>query len=232
MGSLATSKIKDKFGNLLHVEGGLTSSTIAVEDGDGTDSALKLSTSTVEVNGTLNFTSTPSTGSSDNKALLINSSDNVVTRDLGTSAFQPDFGRLIGRPASNLTLTTSHADVTFASIDNTGASNSYQFGTTGDYNTGTNGITEIVSAGVYRISVSLEVVCASGSNQVEVKIDVGGSALCTHLSEDINGRTSMVSFFYTKRLAASDQVKVTAKKTQDIATTITAGSSIEILRLV
>ena len=42
----------------------------------------------------------------------------------------------------------------------------------------------------------------------------------------------MVSFFYTKRLAASDQVKVTAKKTQDIATTITAGSSIEILSLV
>ena len=40
MSTLSGTKIKDKFGNLLHVEGGLTSSTKNVEDGTGDASAL------------------------------------------------------------------------------------------------------------------------------------------------------------------------------------------------
>ncbi len=44
MATLSGTKIKDKFGNLLQVDGGITSTTKDVEDGTGDASALKLST--------------------------------------------------------------------------------------------------------------------------------------------------------------------------------------------
>ena len=84
MATLSGEKIKDKFGNLLHVEGGLSSTTKDVEDGTGDASALKLSSDTVEINGALNFTAAPTTDNAESTALLINGSDNVVKRELGT----------------------------------------------------------------------------------------------------------------------------------------------------
>lgn len=92
MATLAGQKIKDKYGNLLHVEGGLTSTLKVVEDGGGNDSSLKLSTSGVEIDGTLSFTTAPTTSSSELTGLFIDSENNVVIRDLDASAFTADSG--------------------------------------------------------------------------------------------------------------------------------------------
>ena len=47
--SLTATKIKDTYGQVLHVDGGVTSTPKTVYDGDGTASALKVSTTAVEV---------------------------------------------------------------------------------------------------------------------------------------------------------------------------------------
>ena len=88
MATLSGNKVKDTYTSLLKLESnGVTSTLKTVEDGGGTDSALKLSTTTVEVDGTLSFTTAPSTDSSELTALLIDSSNNVVKRELTSGAF-------------------------------------------------------------------------------------------------------------------------------------------------
>ena len=88
MATLSGNKVKDTYTSLLKLESnGITSTLKTVEDGAGADSALKLSTDTVEVNGTLSFTTAPSTDSAELTALLIDGSNNVVKRELNTSAF-------------------------------------------------------------------------------------------------------------------------------------------------
>jgi len=88
MGTLSGQRVKDAFGSILKLESGTaTSSTKIIEDGAGNDTALKLSTVKVEVNGTLAFTSAPSTGSTEVEALFLDASNNVIKRNLGTAAF-------------------------------------------------------------------------------------------------------------------------------------------------
>lgn len=88
MATLSGNKVKDTYTSLLKLESnGVTSTLKTIEDGAGTDSALKLSTDTVEVNGTLSFTSAPTTDSSELTALLVDGSNNVVKRELDSSAF-------------------------------------------------------------------------------------------------------------------------------------------------
>ena len=88
MATLSGNKVKDTYTSLLKLESnGLTSTLKTVEDGAGVDSPLKLSTDTVEVDGTLSFTSAPSTDSSELTALLLDSSNNIVKRELDSSAF-------------------------------------------------------------------------------------------------------------------------------------------------
>ena len=48
--SLTATKIKDTYGQVLHVDGGVTSTPKLVYDGDGTATALKVSTTDVQVN--------------------------------------------------------------------------------------------------------------------------------------------------------------------------------------
>jgi hypothetical protein len=88
MGTLSGQRVKDAFGSLLKMESGTaTSTTKIIEDGAGNDTALKLSTVKVEVNGTLAFTSAPSTGSTEVAALFLDASNNIVKRNLGSAAF-------------------------------------------------------------------------------------------------------------------------------------------------
>jgi len=91
MATLSGQKIKEKFGNLLHVEGGITSTTKDVEDGTGDTSALKLSNDTVEIDGDLKFTAAPTTDNSETTALLIDNSTppKTVKRELSSLAVTP-----------------------------------------------------------------------------------------------------------------------------------------------
>ena len=91
MATLSGEKIKDKFGNLLQVEGGIDSSTRTVEDGLARESALKLSTTTVEIDGDLKFTAAPTTDNSETTALLLDNSTppKMVKRELSSLAVTP-----------------------------------------------------------------------------------------------------------------------------------------------
>jgi|TARA_R110000787_G_scaffold182422_1_gene294405 hypothetical protein len=88
MASLSGTKIKDSFNILLKMATSTLSGTKqSVQDGDGNNSALKLSTSDVEVAGALSIVPQPATTSTELTALLIATSGTVVTRELDTSAF-------------------------------------------------------------------------------------------------------------------------------------------------
>ena len=88
MGTLSGQRVKDAFGSLLKLDTGTaTSTTKVIEDGAGNDTALKLSTVKVEVNGTLGFSAAPTTGSTETAALFVDESNNIVRRTLGSAAF-------------------------------------------------------------------------------------------------------------------------------------------------
>ena len=87
MATLSGQKVKDAFPSLLKLETNTATSTPKViEDGNGNDTALKLGTTAVEINGELRFTATPPNAPSELTALLFDGTK-AVTRELGTNAF-------------------------------------------------------------------------------------------------------------------------------------------------
>ena len=86
MASLSGNKIKDTFNLLLKLQSSEASATEqVVEDGAGNDTALKISTDTVETTGSLKISGTPSTSTSNTTALMLDGSGVVVTRNLSTN---------------------------------------------------------------------------------------------------------------------------------------------------
>jgi hypothetical protein len=86
MASLSGNKIKDTYNILLKLESGeASSSEQVVEDGAGNNTALKLSTDTVETTGAFKISGTPSTSTSDVKALMLSTSG-VITANAPLSA--------------------------------------------------------------------------------------------------------------------------------------------------
>ncbi len=86
MGSLSGTKIKDTFGLLLK----LATSTVSaseqvVQDGEGTNTALKLSTDTVESTGDFKCTGAVTTSTTDVEALMLSSTGVFVKRNLSTN---------------------------------------------------------------------------------------------------------------------------------------------------
>ena len=190
MPTLAGQKIKDKYGNLLHVEGGLTSTIKVVEDGAGNDSPLKMSTDTVEVDGTLTFTNAPSTDSSELTALLVDGSNNVVKRELDSSAFSAGSGStfanpmFILRPNGSYSLTTTPATPTQAGLNNNSNSTSHLLNDSSNTHlqtsSTTTGAVTVKAEGLVRIDVNFMFEVSAISN-TSVTINVkekpsGGSA--------------------------------------------------------
>jgi len=82
MATLSGTKVKDQFGNLLQVNGGVDGTLSTVEDGNGNTSALKLSSTEVQLPSTgTKFTGTPSNAASELTMLMVNGSNQVVTRE-------------------------------------------------------------------------------------------------------------------------------------------------------
>ena len=78
MATLSGNKVKDTYSSLLKLSSNSVTTTLKdVEDGSGTTSALKLSTTTVGVDA-LNFSSPPATSDSELTVLLVDGSNNVV----------------------------------------------------------------------------------------------------------------------------------------------------------
>jgi len=232
MSTLSGTKIKDKFGNLLHVEGGVTSTTKNVEDGTGDATALKLSTSTVEVNGTLNFTSAPSTDNSEKTALFINASDNVVKRELGTSAFKAERPRIIARQATDNALTTgTNADLAFAAVDNADANGSFVEDDDSNYRfEGSSTRIVVANPGVYRIDVSLSLIDNTSTPNVTIEVRKNGSEICKAYRSKTAAQDSMASFYYAQKLEAGDYITVNVAVDSG-GTTIEAGSCVELLQI-
>ena len=124
MGSLSGSKIKDTFGLLLK----LATSTVSaseqvVQDGEGNNTALKLSTDTVESTGDFKCTGTMTTSTSDVQAVMLSSTGvfvkrNLSTNPIGTTSVTANSplgatGSTIGvLPASSLTQLTNEQTAT------------------------------------------------------------------------------------------------------------------------
>ncbi len=235
MSTLSGTKIKDKFGNLLHVEGGLTSSTKNVEDGTGDASALKLSTTEVEINGTQSFTAAPATDNSELTALLVNGSNEVVKRELTANAFSTDPivpSRIIARQELDRSLTAGGpaSDMGFAPIDNSNPDGSYQVGSTDPYTFATGSIT-VDEAGVYRIDISFQFDAISvSSTNVTTTVLVNGAAIATALRSKPSTGLGMVSFYYAKYLGAGDVITVTNLSSAGNVV-LKAGSAVEVLKL-
>lgn len=82
MATLAGTKVKDKYGNLLQVDGGVDGTLKTVEGGDGASTALKLSSTEVQLPSTgTKFTGTPPNAASEITMLMVNGSNQVVTRE-------------------------------------------------------------------------------------------------------------------------------------------------------
>ena len=82
MATLSGTKVKDQFGNLIQVDGGVDGTLSTVEDGKGNTSALKLSSTQVELPSTgTKFSGTPPNSTSEITMLMVNPSNQVVTRE-------------------------------------------------------------------------------------------------------------------------------------------------------
>lgn len=235
MSTLSGTKIKDKFGNLLHVEGGLTSSTKNVEDGTGDASALKLSLTAVEINGTQSFTAPPATDNAELTGLLINSSNQVVKRELTSNAFSTDPivpSRIIARQELDRSLAAGGpvSQMGFAPIDNSNPDGSYQVGSTGPITFNTSSI-EVNEAGVYRIDIAFQYDAITVSNtNVTITVLVNGTAIVTALRSKASTGLSMASFYYAKYLAAGDVITATNLSSSGNVV-LKAGSALEVLKI-
>lgn len=110
MATLSGQKVKDAFASLLKLASNTATTTLKnVESGDGVATALQIGTTKVGINGTLEFSTPPATGSTELDVLLLNGSDQVVTRTLNTSAFSG--GALT---TASLPLAVSGSDVRMA----------------------------------------------------------------------------------------------------------------------
>ena len=243
--SLANEKIKDKFGNLLQVEGGLTSTTKDIEDGTGDASALKISTTTVEIDGALNFTAAPTTDNAESTALLIDGSDNVVKRELGTAAFKDEFPRILARAYFNydegeadkgLTASTPYK-IIYAPIDNASEINSFNQDDGGvlTFNSARK-IVNIGEDGVYKISISLFLTdCGNSviSTNITRNPSGGGTGivLCEGIRDKSNATSkSMISFYTTALLGEDDGIEVNIECTSGTAT-LKDGSTLDIEKI-
>lgn len=189
MATLSGNKVKDTYTSLLKLDSnGVTSSLKVVEDGAGTDSALKLSTDTVEVNGTLSFTSAPTTDNNEVTALFVDSNNNVVKRGLGAAAFSAIATQvfanpmMIIRPSASYTLTDSIALPTLSTtIDNSNsASRSHEVNDSSSHlqlSSDISGAVLVTRDGLCKIDVNLilEVTAANTDVTIEVKELTGGS---------------------------------------------------------
>tara|TARA_R110000796_G_scaffold45496_4_gene110046 strand:+ start:1120 stop:1842 length:723 start_codon:yes stop_codon:yes gene_type:complete len=183
MATLAGQKIKDKYGNILQVEGGITAALKDVEDGSGNATALKVSTANVEVDA-LSFASELSVSESELTALLIDDSNNVVKRDLSATAFTGQVfanPRYILRPAL-YTLTSSAVTPTQLGVSNSSNSASHIVNNGGLHfqtsATTANAVT-VVKEGLVKLSVNFVLEVTAGNTDIIIDViekPSGGSA--------------------------------------------------------
>lgn len=221
MATLAGQQVKNKFGNLLHVEGGLTTSLKSVEDGAGNVSPLKISTSSVEITGDLSFESTPSESVSELTAVLLDSNNNIVVRELDSSAFSAGSTQtyanpmFILRPQSIYSLTGTLTTPTIAGVNNNSNSSSYLINDPSNNHFQTSAVTQnamtVVSEGLINIDISFYFEVSTTNTTVEIalyeKPSGGSETLVQSISRDkATTGISVVGFGLVRHVAADTDV--------------------------
>ena len=184
MSTLSGTKIKDKFGNLLHIEGGVDSSTLRnIEDGTGDVTALKVSTTKA------GFSTAPATDDNEGTALLLNTSNEIVKRELGADAFINTSFLTARASAATQSTTSSFAAVALStSFSNTATHRAYRSGDS-VATVASAGTMTIATDGLYEIhsGIQLSGINVSGtSNSIELALTLNGTngtsdALAKHI---------------------------------------------------
>jgi len=234
MATLTGSKVKDTYQSLLKLESGTASSTYkVVEDGQGNDTGLKISTGGVEV-GELKFTTDPTTSSTELTALVYNGTTKTVeTRDLNANAFTGNLSPaiIVGRVESDYTITTSYGNPTLADVDNDSEDGSYQFGSAGDITLDGAEATITVNAdGVYRITLSANTVTTNSNTTLTFKLMKSEGTLLEIAREKATAGTYMDSFDFVQSFRSGDIIEYNYKASGSGAT-LKAKSIFEVQRI-
>ena len=242
MSTLSGQKIKDKFGNLLHVEGGVTSSTKNVEDGTGDATALKLSTTEVEINGTQSFTAAPTTDNSEATGLFINGSNEVVKRELNSIAFSgqvfPEV--LVSSVGTDQVITAgSRTTIVYAAVNNALDGSSFHLydGTQNLVLDEAAGTITSNTRGIVKVSGSFRQLVVNNNTQIKYTLErsTDGGSVWNAYSEltviKATGSPTAVqgnSFFGTFLVEPTYLYRIVIDPTQDI--TMKVGTQIEFNR--
>jgi len=186
MATLSGNKIKDTYTSLLKLDSnGATTTIKAVEDGAGTDTALSLSTDTVQVDK-LKFTAAPNTDNSELTALFVDGNNEVVKREVTTTAFATNVAPLqevtVGITESDIVLSGTFQTLGFSAADNATENTSYHFGNSpADFTfTPANGTTENRTEVAFPVRVSITATLQVGSPNSEISYklqrNTGGGA--------------------------------------------------------
>jgi len=212
MATLTGNKVKDTYQSLLKLETGTASSTYkVVEDGQGNDTGLKISTTGIEVS-TLKFTADPSTSASELTALVYDGTTKTVkVRDLSASAFSGGLSSaiLVGRVSTDFTIETNYSEPVLAAVDNGNADNSYQFGPTGDLQINPDsGTITVNTAGVYRVNFSAHTVTTNANRTITFKLLKDATTLLEVVRPKSATGSHMDSFEYVEFFEAGMVIKM------------------------
>jgi len=228
MATLTGKKVKNSYQSLLKLStAGATSTIKSVEDGLGVATALKVSTTTVEVNS-LKISTTPTVSSSELTVLVYDdSTDEVKTRDLNSSAFSgasiqtfanPMF---VLRPNGVYNLTTSAATPTQAAVSNGSNSSSHLVNDSSNTHfqtsSTTTGAITVEAAGLVKIDVNFILEISSGNTDVVINVmekPSGGSAATIQsiTREHVGAGNTAIGFSIVRHAAADTDLYYTIKK--------------------
>jgi hypothetical protein len=174
MATLLGNKIKDTYTSLLKLDSnGATTTIKAVEDGAGTDTALSLSTDTVQVDK-LKFTAAPDTAAAELTALFIDGNNEVVKRELTTTAFATNVAPLqevvVGVTEADIVLSDTFKTAVYNLADNNTENTSYHFGNSPEelLFTPANGTIENRGESAFPVRVSITSTINVGSPNSEI----------------------------------------------------------------
>lgn len=214
MATLTGSKVKDTYQSLLKLETGTASSTYkVVEDGQGNDTGLKVSTAGVEVEA-LKFTTDPASSSSELTALVYDgSTKEVKVRDLSSNAFSGGLtpATVYARVTTAFTIETGYNTPTISAHDNDSATGSYVFGG-GDLSLDeSNKRITVNTAGVYRMILAAHVVTANASRDITYKL-VSDSTTLMEIERTKATADQYYDYFeYVSYFASGVQLKIEYK---------------------
>tara|TARA_R100000951_G_scaffold60223_2_gene50629 strand:- start:2254 stop:2958 length:705 start_codon:yes stop_codon:yes gene_type:complete len=214
MATLTGNKVKDTYQSLLKLETGTASSSYKViEDGQGNNTGLKISTAGVEVEA-LKFTTDPATSSSELTALVYDgTTKEVKVRDLSSSAFSGGLSpaTVYARVQTTFTIETGYSTPVISAQDNANAAGSYVFGG-GDLSLdSSNKIIRVNTAGVYRMILGAHIQTTNSSRDITYRLLSGSTTLLEVERTKATADQYYDYFEYVSYFAAGANLKIEYK---------------------